>query len=56
MMEVKNERLKQLTDDTLVEVAGGLETNPPLKTSMIIDKNAKKKKEIEDSEKHEVES
>ena len=55
-MEMENKRLKKLTDDSLVEVAGGLEVNPPLKASMIVDKNVAQKKELEDSEKHEIES
>ena len=44
-MDVRNDKIKKLTDDILSEVAGGLETKLPLKTSLITDDNTKKKDE-----------
>ncbi len=51
-MEVRNDRVKKLTDDILEEVAGGFETKPPLKTSVIIDNNIPQNKKSEDKEEH----
>jgi len=53
-MEVRNDRVKKLTDDILEEVAGGFETKPPLKTSVITDSNVPQNKKTEDKEGHSI--
>ena len=52
-MEAMNSKVKKLTDDILMDVAGGLENTRPLSTAVLTDeaieesksKNKKKKKE-----------
>lgn len=50
-MEAMNSKVKKLTDDILIDVAGGLENTRPLSTAVLTDetieenKSQKKKKE-----------
>ena len=54
-MDVRNGRIKKLTDEVLREVAGGLETKLPLKTRLITDDKIKKEEEnLKNENVHEI--
>ena len=53
-METMNSKVKKLSDDVLIDVAGGLENTKPLSTAVLtdetIEENNKSKKKKEDHE------
>ena len=55
-MDVRNGKIKKLSDDILSEVAGGLETKLPLKTGLLTDDTLDdKEKKSEIKKDHEIE-
>lgn len=54
-MDVRNGKIKKLSDDILSEVAGGLETKLPLKTGLLTDDTIEKDKKLENQKDNEIE-
>lgn len=55
-MEAMNSKVKKLTDETLMDVAGGLENTKPLNTAILTDETIEEEIKSEKKENHEIEA
>ncbi len=54
-MEAMNSKVKKLTDEVLIDVAGGLENTKPLSTAVLTDE-AMEESKSQKKENHEIEA